>query len=136
MMVLIDTCVWSASLRRSRDARSPLVHEVENLVSHGHAVMLGLVRQELLSGIKSSAQYEHLRESLRAFPDVDIETEDHELAAAFFNRCRTKGIHGSAIDYLLAAVASRRDLPIFTTDADFTRYAKVLGLTLHELRRR
>jgi predicted nucleic acid-binding protein len=130
--VLVDTSVWSLALRRAKrvDDATPL--ELSELIREGRVVMMGPVRQELLSGIKAKAQFELLREHLRSFPDLELEATDYEDAAVAFNRCREKGIQGSNTDFLLCAVAQRRDLAIFTTDGDFRHYAKVLGLTLHE----
>jgi hypothetical protein len=48
--------------------------------------MLGPIRQELLSGIKDKAQFELLREHLRAFPDLELDTDDYEAAASAFHR--------------------------------------------------
>jgi hypothetical protein len=62
---------------------------------------------------------------------MPITTSDHERAAQFFNRCRARGIVGSAIDLMICSVAHRLDLSIYTTDADFGRYASVLDLRLH-----
>jgi len=42
------------------------------------------------------------------------------------NQCRTRGIAGSTIDFLICAVAHRREWQVFTTDRDFARYARVL----------
>jgi predicted nucleic acid-binding protein len=95
---------------------------------------MGPVRQELLSGIKVQAQFELLRDHLRAFPDLALEVADHEEAAEAFNRCRERGIQGSNIDFLICSAARRRDLAVYTTDKDFIQYAKVLALTLHEPR--
>jgi hypothetical protein len=47
------------------------------------------------------------------------------------NLCRTRGIAGSAVDFLICAAAQRRGWEIFTTDRDFERYARVLGLKLY-----
>jgi predicted nucleic acid-binding protein len=96
--------------------------------------MIGPVRQEVLSGIKERAQYERLREHLRAFPDVEIATADYEEAASHFNRCRRKGVQGSNTDFLICAIATRKDLSIFTTDRDFSQFAQVLPITLHHVR--
>ncbi len=95
---------------------------------------MGAVRQELLSGIKAKAQFELLREHLRAFPDLELDEADYEEAASAFNRCRGKGIQGSNTDFLICATAYRRDLAIFTTDRDFEQYAKLLHLALHSPR--
>src|SRR5579862_7630717 len=132
MNVLVDTSVWSLALRRKSESLSAseklLVAELAELIREGRARMIGLVRQELLSGIKTAAQYEKLRTDLRHFPDVAIDTSDYELAAEAGNRCRAKGVVVSIVDILLCAVAMRREWAIFTTDPDFLNYSKVVPL--------
>jgi predicted nucleic acid-binding protein len=102
-----------------------------DLIQEFRATIIGPIRQELLSGIKERAQYELLRERLRAFPDLPLRTQDYELAAEFFDSCRAKGVQGSNTDFLICAVAARRRLSIFTTDQDFENYSRVLGVALH-----
>jgi predicted nucleic acid-binding protein len=97
--------------------------------------MIGLVRQELLSGIKATEQYEKLRLHLRSFPDEVVDTSDYEEAAEAGNRCRAKGVVVSIVDILLCAVANKRLWTIFTNDPDFSNYAKVLPLRIHAPRR-
>jgi predicted nucleic acid-binding protein len=108
-----------------------LVSELTELVREGRARVLGVVRQELLSGIRTLTQYEHLRETLRSFPDERVETSDYELAAKYNNECRSKGIAVSVVDGLICAMSSTRGWPIFTTDPDFRNYANVLPIRLH-----
>ena len=135
MNVIVDTCVWSLALRRRAVAEeSPIVHDLEQLVGEGGAVLIGPVRQELLSGIRSRAQFEILRERLRAFPDLRLETADFERAAEHFGTARSRALQGSNTDFLICAVAERRDLPVFTTDKDFDRLAEVLPIRLHRAR--
>jgi predicted nucleic acid-binding protein len=97
--------------------------------------MMGPIRQELLSGIKTRLQFELVREHLRAFPDLTLESADYEGAAEAFNRCRERGIQGSNTDYLICSTALRRQLAVYTTDNDFLQYGRVLELELHEPRR-
>src|SRR5205807_1408493 len=93
MKVLIDTSIWSLALRRKRHSEStPIAAELGSLVQDGRVAMIGPVRQELLSGLKESEQFDALRERLRAFPDTEIATEDYEEAASFYNHCRARGI--------------------------------------------
>ena len=132
MSVLIDTSVWSLALRRAAPQTGE-VAELAKLVRGGRAMIIGPVRQELLSGIRERRQFLALRAHLRAFPDLPIGTVDYEEAAEFFNRCRTRGIQGSNTDFLICAVAARRRLAIFTADKDFAAFAKVLPLRLHTL---
>jgi predicted nucleic acid-binding protein len=139
MNVLIDTSVWSLALRRKNESLSTnerfLVAELSELIQEGRARMIGLVRQELLSGIKATEQSEQLRLLLRSFPDEVVDTSDYEEAAKAGNRCRAKGVVVSIVDILLCAVANKRLWTIFTTDPDFSNYAKVLPLRIHEPRR-
>ncbi|MBI4305565.1 MAG: hypothetical protein HY678_04525, partial [Chloroflexi bacterium] len=73
---------------------------------------------------------------LRAFTDERLSVEDYEEAARCHNTCRSAGLAGNAIDFLICASALRRDLSVFTTDRDFQNYARTLSITLHGRRRR
>jgi predicted nucleic acid-binding protein len=132
--VLVDTSVWSLALRRARRVDDNVPRELAELIREGRVVVIGPVRQELLSGVKTKPQFEQLREHLRAFPDLELESTDYEEAAAFFNRCQERGVQGSNTDFLICAVAMRRNLSIFTTDNDFNHFARVLKIDLHARR--
>lgn len=132
MKVLVDTSVWSLVLRRkATSANEDVRSRLAVLIQDGHVAIIGPIRQELLSGIKDQSQFLRLRDHLRAFPDIEITTDDYEEAASFFNRCRDKGIQGSNTDFLICAIAVRRGFSIFTTDDDFAHFADILPITLH-----
>jgi hypothetical protein len=131
MNILVDTSVWSLALRRQRSPRAAEALELAELIQEGRAAIVGPVRQEILSGVPDQRQYETLRDYLRAFPDVALGSDDYEEAAAFFNRCRAKGVQGSNTDFLICAAAARRQLGILTADADFAHYAKLLPIRIH-----
>lgn len=136
MSVLVDTSVWSLMLRRQQSKLTSeervIIRELADLIRDDRAMMIGPVRQEILSGLRSEAQFERLRERLADFTDESLNTMDFEEAARGFNRCRSAGIAGSPIDLLLCAVALRRGAAIFTIDLDFEQYARVLGFRLHQ----
>ncbi len=104
MNVLVDTSIWSLALRRKTKDLNPAeraaVAELTNLIQEGRARIIGLVRQELLSGIKTSSQYEKLRGVLRSFPDEPVDTSDYEAAAKVGNECRARGVAVSVGRYL------------------------------------
>jgi predicted nucleic acid-binding protein len=131
MKVLVDTSVWSLSLRRRTPVDDSVVRELIELVREGRASILAAIRQELLNGVRERAVFDRLRDKLRAFPDETLDTADYERATEHFNTCRSKGLQGSNTDFLLCAIAERGAMPILTTDADFTRYAELLPITLH-----
>ncbi|HVV50629.1 MAG TPA: PIN domain-containing protein [Polyangia bacterium] len=131
---MVDTSVWSLALRRHQTRSVSETRELGELVREGRVVLLGAVRQELLSGISDQRHYVTLRDHLRAFPDLALEAADHEEAALFFNRCRARGVQGSNADFLICAAAARRKLGILTTDGDFRHFARVLPIHLHAAR--
>jgi predicted nucleic acid-binding protein len=130
MKVIVDTSVWSLALRRHAEITDPYVALLKQLVKDGRVVLLGTIRQEVLSGIRYPKQYERLKNDLRAFSNLKLEIEDYEVAAHFFNLCRQKGIQGSNTDYLICAAASQRNYEILTTDNDFNYFAKHLSIQL------
>ena len=138
MQVLVDTSVWSLVLRRRTEALNPLkkgiAAELASLIDEGRAQLIGPIRQEILSGIRGPAQYSLLRADLSGFEDEPLQSPDFEFAAQLSNRCRTAGVAGSPVDFLICAVALKRNWPVFTADRDFLAYAKLLAVKLHSPR--
>jgi len=134
MKLLVDTSIWSVALRRKKltVAEKTLVSELEVLIKNMQVIMIGPVRQELLSGIADNKQYEVLKTRLALFEDLPIYTDDYERAAFFYNICRSKGIQGSHIDFLICSVATKHKLPIFTLDRDFSIYADYLPIRIYQ----
>lgn len=132
MKVIVDTSVWSLALRREANDSLAPVQELRQLI-HDHRVqMIGPIRQEILSGIRSKSQFSKLRKHLESFPDLPLHTEDYVTAAQFFNLCRSEGVQGSNTDFLICAVAVRTRSSIFTTDKDFELFSKHLAIVLHK----
>lgn len=136
-MVLVDTPIWSLALRRHATDLSPselrLTHALYALVQQRNVQLLGPIRQEVLSGIREEPQFRRIREHLRGFPHVELDSIDYEEAARISNQCRQRRIADSSVDMLLCAVALRHDWEIFTTDRDFVHYARVVPLEMFEI---
>ncbi len=90
----------------------------------------GIVLQEVLSGVRTEAQFFRLRNLLEAFPILVAEQRDHVAAARIANACRRKGVTTSAVDCLISALATERDAPLLTLDEDFARIARHSDLKL------
>ncbi len=131
MRVLPDTPIWSAAFRRGDDVAGSYRDEMLKLVNQGLVETIGPIRQEILSGIRDRSKFDVVKDRLRAFPDLEINTGDYEEAAAYFDRCRSKGIQGSFTDFVICAVAIRHDLEVFTDDKDFLGYKTVLPIRLY-----
>ena len=132
MKVIVDTCIWSSVLRRNASPSSIVAEELTELIKDGRVQMLGAIRQELLSGIKSQPDFNRLKNRLAAFPDLPIRTRDYETAAEFFNRCRKHGIQGSNTDFLICSVSFHYKMEIFTSDKDFENFKKYLPIRLYQ----
>lgn len=136
MKVLVDTSVWSLALRRPKKAalgaeQQAVVAALADLMRDGRAVMMGAIRQELLCGIKTQAQFDALKSTLTAFDDVALTLQDYEKAAEAFNTCRSHGVQGSNTDFLICAVSINHQLPTFSIDNDFQMVRQWLPVRLY-----
>ena len=134
MKIIVDTCIWSIALRRNEVNQNNLVVELSELISEVRVQLIGPIRQELLSGIKTKNQFNKLKKHLSAFPDLPLVSRDFELAAEFYNLARSKGIQGSNTDFIICSLAHTHKMPIFTIDKDFVHYASILPIKLYEPR--
>lgn len=134
MKVIVDTCVWYPALCRNAIIDDPYVYELRELIREAriHRIqMIGPVRQEILSGVRSEKQFKQLKNHLSYFPDLVLKTEIYERAAEICNINRKKGIQGSNTDFLICAVSEIYGMPIFTTDKDFLNFEKQMSINLH-----
>jgi predicted nucleic acid-binding protein len=134
-VILVDSPLWSLALRRRpqdlSDVELAHVREMDRLVRSGEITLIGAIRQEVLSGIRDEIAWARLRNALRPFTDLPVTRADYERAAQFFDRCQSAGMAGSATDLLICSASVAFSAPIYSTDADFLRYARILGLELH-----
>jgi hypothetical protein len=129
--VIADTCAWSLLLRRkagaalSSDEQFTLA-SLKEAIRDGRVVLIGPIRQEVLSGIKAQAQFEKLRNALAAFADEPLTTHHFEEAARLFNLCRSRGVECGSTDILICAVAVQMHYDILTYDQGLKRCMKAL----------
>jgi len=136
MRVIVDTSVWSLAFRKKdkTDSELQLITYLSELIRDLRIVMIGPIRQEILCGIASESKFAEMQNKLSVFPDWPIQTEDYELAARFFNRCRNNRIQGSHIDYLICSVAVNSNFSILTLDNDFMKYQKYTAIALEKIK--
>jgi len=134
MRVIVDTSVWSLAFRKKEkdDQDNKLIILLSELIRALKIVMIGPIRQEILSGISNESRFLEMQKKLEVFSDWKIETEDYELAAKYYNLCRKNGIQGSHIDFLICAVSKNSNFSILTLDNDFINYQKYTGIKLEE----
>ena len=130
MKAIVDTCVWSSVLRRDSSPNKDVEKKLVSLILNNDALIIGPIRQEILSGYSNKKKFAELKERLSAFPNLEIIDQDYVTASEFSNECRKRGIQGSHTDFLICAVAYRNKVPIFTLDKDFLRYSEVLDIEI------
>ncbi len=128
MNVTVDTCIWSKALRRPVGQHQQTVASLTELIKESRVVLLGAIRQEVLSGIKHESQFNKLKHALSPFPDHPVQSSDYELAAQLFNQLRAKGVQGSNTDFLICAVAINYELAVFTDDKDFEHFSQYVPI--------
>ena len=126
----MDTSVWSLALRRKPAAvlnpdEKRLVAILSEAINDGRVVMIGPIRQELLSGIKEQAQFDKLKNALEAFRDEPIERSDYEEAARLYNLCRSRGVECGPVDILICAVAVRHKWSVLANDATLSKCMQI-----------
>lgn len=131
MKALVDTCIWSSVLRKNKIADKEIEKKLVALILGNDALLIGPIRQEILSGYSDRKKFKELKDKLDYFANLQIIDDDYVLAAEFSNECRKNGIQGGHIDFLICAVASRNKIPIFTCDNDFKQYSKFIKIELY-----
>ena len=133
MKVLVDIPIWSYALRSKRPGFEQHVKELEGLIADQRVLIIGPIRQEVLSGYSDIKLFEKLNNKLRYFENSLVVDDDYVQAAHFSNICRKNGVQGSHIDFLICAVAHRLQCQVFTTDKDFSYYQNHLPIKLFAL---
>ena len=136
MKLLVDTCVWSLTLRRDTPRDVLAVDRLVEALGGGETVYsTGLILQELLQGFAGSKARDQIVERFSALPFLVPDRQDHIDAAELRNECRGAGVQIGTIDALLARLRLRHDLELLTTDLDFDHVAGRTKLRIWRPRR-
>jgi predicted nucleic acid-binding protein len=130
--VIVDTSVWSLALRRRNPVNAPETEALTELIEKGQAIMIGPVRQEILSGVRYTVQFDRLKSALGAFPDEPMQSSDFVEAARICNKCLDSGIVIGNTTCLIAAIAIAREMEILTIDPEFRKLASVGEIPFYE----
>ena len=131
MSVLVDTSVWSQVLRRGAPSEDPQAHKLIRLLEEGPGVVLiGVILQEILQGIRDEKQFARLREHLDSFPLLELEREDFVAAAELRNHCLARGVVANTVDIQIAAACLQHNCALLTCDSDFQHIASCCPLQL------
>lgn len=89
-------------------------------------VICGVVRCELLHGAKSDKDFKNINTVLDAFEEVPFEESDWDQLGKLLYQLRTKGITVPLSDAIIAHVAIKNRIPVWTKDQHFLYMQQVL----------
>jgi predicted nucleic acid-binding protein len=122
--VLVDTSVWIDFFSGEETA----VAGLRNLIDANRITICGQILQEVLQGSRDEKAFEKLCGQMQIWNRESEEPDDFVEAARIFAQLRWAGVTITPTDCLIAAVAIRRKLVLFTRDSDFDY---IEGLTLY-----
>jgi predicted nucleic acid-binding protein len=133
---IIDTSVWSEALRRKKNTVNSYETIVRKIIENDdEIVLLGIILQEILTGISNEKLFREIKDILDDFVFLDITKNDYIYASELSNKCRSKGIIAGSIDFLIASAAIRNELQLVTFDKDFFNISKHSDLKILDLNR-
>ena len=113
--VLVDSSVWIDFFHGDESA----VNALGSLMKTSRIVVSGQIKQEVLQGSRDAKALEKLEKQMSIWEYEPEAPEDFTEAARIFSALRWKGITIPPTDCLVAALAKRLNLRLYTHDSDF-----------------
>ncbi len=115
-MLVVDSSVWVDFLNGHPSPEAEYLATC--LIDDVPIALPGLVRAEILAGLKTEAEAERIASLLMAFDAATEPTRDDYIAAAgIYRACRRKGAAvGSIVDCLIAQTCQRTGCVLLTKD--------------------
>ncbi len=111
-MILVDTTVLVKYLRTASEA-------IGSVLNTGQAAICGVTRAEIIHGARDPADLTRLAAALDRLPQVPIDLDIWDDLGRYLNMLRSRGLPVPFPDALIATVAIRHNLEIWTYDAHY-----------------
>lgn len=111
-MILVDTSIiveyWKNPKREYTDV----------FITQDIAIC-GIVQAELIYGARSNKEVEKIISALECFNFIDIDKEDQNGIGKFLHKLRIKGVKIPFQDAIIAYLAVKNNIPLWTRDKHF-----------------
>ena len=125
-MVLIESSIF---IQVQRLPNSKEAIELGALLTSGEAAVTGPVIMEYLRGARSAKELEFLSERILSVRYLEMDPQTWVVAGRLSNYLMRSGETMTDLDVVIAAVAIRHDVPLYTLDKGFQRISE---LTLYQ----
>ncbi len=123
-MILVDTSALIDFFKNKNDKLSKIIENNKICTSD-------IIIMEYLQGVKSNKEHLIIKEWLLRLPNYKITQETYLFSSQIYRKCRKSGITiRKPIDCLIASIAIKNDLPIYTLDKDFEYISKCFNLDI------
>jgi predicted nucleic acid-binding protein len=128
---IVDTSIWIEFLRSEKNEISILVNQ---LIDSNEIILLPVILQETLQGIKNDGLYQLTKEALLSYYFIENDPIYSAVRSAELYRfLRQKGVTiRKPNDCLIAAICIDNKIPLFHNDKDFDNIAKYTSLKIYE----
>lgn len=114
--VLIDTCVWATVFGKPGSNER---QAVDQLIDQDRVVLIGPVLTEVLYGFRRQEEADWVASRMKNLSWLEVGWADWREAAALGRRLAATGHRLPLTDLVIAAVARKHELSVYTVDPHF-----------------
>lgn len=116
-MVLIDASAWIFALRKK--PLLSLKDRVDHLLGMDIVFTFGMIRLEILGGVKTRGEFDRLKNRLEALNEIPADAELWERASKLAFDLKRKGLTIPYTDILIASAAIKSKAILLHADSHF-----------------
>jgi predicted nucleic acid-binding protein len=124
--VLVDSSAWIDFFRGQAQA----VSRIDALLADDRAATTGMIVAEIVSGARTRADYDALRQHLAALPRLATPSVLWERVAETRFTLARQGVQSHLVDLAIAITAAAAGHRLLTRDRDFVAIARAITLDL------
>jgi len=113
--ILIDSSIWIEYFR----GKSDVGEVVDRLIDEDRAVIIGPIISELVQGLKDKTKVKELISNFEALPYIDIKKSNWVDIGILALNLKKKGINIPFTDMIIAAIATKYHLYVYSLDKHF-----------------
>lgn len=118
--VLVDTSIWVDFFRNKT---LPTSTQLIRLLDEDRVFITGIILTELLRGARNDQELKSIQELLHPVHEVSTTGKTWEIAGILAYKLAKKGVTIFTVDAIIAAIAIKEELMLFSTDKHFIHMA-------------